>query len=261
MNRRELMLLLGGAMTAARAPRAQQKAMPVIGLFGAASSGPFAPFVAAFRRGLSEEGYVEGQNVAIEHRWAEGHYDRLPAMAADLVRRKVDAILASGGEGPALAAKTATSTIPIVFMGVSDPVGAGLVASFSRPGGNVTGMTFFPNELNVKRFELLCELVPQAGVIALLANPNNPSAEPTIRDVQEAARAKGVQLQVVKAGAEAEFETAFATLVQAHAGALLVASDVFFNSRREGLVALAARFAVPAIYEWREFVAVGGLAS
>jgi putative ABC transport system substrate-binding protein len=196
MRRRELMLLLGGAMTVPLplTLRAQQKAMPVIGLLGAASPAPFAPYVAAFHAGLSEAGYVEGQNLTIEYRWAEGRYDRLPALAADLVGHKVELIFASGGERSALAAKNATSTIPIVFAGVSDPVAAGLVVSFSRPGGNVTGMTFFPNELNVKRFELLSELVPQAGVIALLVNPNNASAEPQMRDVQEAARAKGSEL-------------------------------------------------------------------
>jgi len=261
MNRRELMLLLGGAAAWPLAARAQQKAMPVIGWLSSASPGPFAPFVAAFHEGLSETGYVEGQNVAIEYRWAEGRYDRLPALAADLVGRKVDVIATSGGTSPALAAKTATLTIPIVFETGTDPVEKGLVASFARPGGNLTGFTILTAELMPKRLELLSEMVPQAKMIALLANPNNLAAERMMRDVQEAARAKGVQLQILKAGAENEFETAFATLVQSHAGGLLVGNDPFFFSRREELVALAARHVVPAMYEWREFAAAGGLIS
>jgi putative ABC transport system substrate-binding protein len=261
VTRRELMLMLGGAITAARGSRAQQKARPVIGFLGAASPGPNAPHVAAFHQGLGETGYVDGQNVAIEYRWAEGRYDRLPALAAELVGRKVDVILASGGDRSALAAKGATSTMPIVFTGVSDPVGYGLVASFSRPGGNVTGMSPFSDELNVKRIELLSELVPQVGAIALLVNPNNSAVERTIRDAQEAARVKGVQLDILKAATESEIDAAFATLVQLHAGALLVTADPYFNSRREQLVALAARHAVPAIYEFREFAAAGGLSS
>jgi len=261
MRRRELMLLLGGAMMAARAVRAQQKAMPVIGWLSSASPGPFAPFVAAFRQGLSETGYVEGQNVAIEYRWAEGRFDRLPALAADLVGRKVDVIATSGGTSPALAAKGATSTIPIVFETGADPVEKGLVASFARPGGNLTGFSILTAELMPKRFELISEMVPQAKMIALLANPNNLAAERMMRDVQEAARAKGVQLHILKTGAEDEFEAAFAALVQSHAGALLVGNDPFFFSRRKELVALAARHAVPAMYEWREFVEAGGLIS
>src|SRR6267378_3639762 len=199
MRRREFMVLLAGMMTAARGSRAQQKARPLICFLGAASPGPNAPYVAAFHQGLSETGYVDGQNVAIEYRWAEGQYDRLPAFATDLVGRKVDVILASGGDRSALAAKGATSTIPIVFTGVSDPAGYGLVASFSRPGGNVTGMSPFSDELNVKRIELLSELAPQARVIALLVNPSNAAVERTIRDAQEAAQVKGVQLDILKA--------------------------------------------------------------
>ena len=213
MRRRELMLLLGGAMTAARALRAQQKAMPVIGFLGVGSPGPTAPFVAAFRQGLSETGYVEGQNVAIEYRWAEGRYDRLPALAADLVGRKVDVIVTQRRRRSALAAKSATSTIPIVFTVGGDPVEAGLVASLARPGGNLTGFSILAVELMPKRLELLSELVPQARVIALLVNPNNPNAERIMRDVQEAARAKGVQLHILKAGTESEIDAAFATLV------------------------------------------------
>jgi putative ABC transport system substrate-binding protein len=261
MNRRELLLVLGGALTAAHALRAQQKAVPVIGWLSSASPGPFAPFVAAFRQGLSEAGYVEGQNVAIEYLWAEGHYDRLPALAAELVGRNVDVIATSGGTSPALAAKSATLTIPIVFETGADPVEKGLVASFARPGGNLTGISILTAALMPKRFELLSEMVPQAKMIVLLANPNNLAAERMMRDVQEAARARGVQLQILKAGAEDEFETAFAALVHLHAGALLVGNDPFFSSRREELVALAARHAVPAMYEWREFTAAGGLIS
>jgi putative ABC transport system substrate-binding protein len=259
MRRRELMLVLGGAMAASRPLRAQ-KAMPVIGLLGSGSSGPYALLVTAFHQGLSETGYVEGQNVAIEYRWAEGRYDRLPALAADLVGRKVDVIATSGGTPSALAAKNATSTIPIVFSS-GDPVERGLVASLARPGGNLTGVSVFSVELLPKRLELLSELVPQATRIALLVNPNNAAAERFMRDAEEAARAKGLQLHVLKAGADDEFETAFASLVQLHVGALVVPSDAFFNSRSEQLVALAARHSVPAIYDWRELAAAGGLIS
>jgi putative tryptophan/tyrosine transport system substrate-binding protein len=261
VNRREFMLVLGGAMIAARALRAQQKAMPVIGILGTASPGAFAPYVAAFRQGLSETGYVEGQNVAIEYRWAEGHYDRLPALAAELVGRKVDVIVSTGGAPTALAAKSATSTIPIVFRIGADAVELGLVASLARPGGNLTGVSLLADELTPKRLELLSELVPQAGVIALLVNPNNANAERIIRDGQEAARAKGVRLTILKAGSASEIDTAFATFVPLHAGALVVSADPFLTSRREQLAALASHHAVPAIYAWREFAASGGLIS
>jgi putative ABC transport system substrate-binding protein len=245
-------------MTAARSLRAQQKAMPVIGFLSIASPGPYEPLVAALRQGLSDAGYVEGQNVAIEYRWAEGRQDRLPALAADLVDRKVDVIATSGGESSALAARNATSTIPIVFLGgAGDPVGSGLVASLARPGGNVTGSSLINVELMPKRLELLSELAPQAGVIALFVDPNSPNPEPTIRDVQEAARAKGRQLHILKASSESEIDTAFATLAQLHA-AVLVSG---FYRRREQIVALAARHAVPAMYYWREFVEAGGLIS
>jgi putative ABC transport system substrate-binding protein len=239
---------------------AQQKAMPVIGFLGSGSPGPGTPFVAAFRQGLSETGYVEGQNVAIEFRWAEGSYDRLPAMAADLVGSKVDVIVTTGGLSSALAAKSATSTIPIVFS-AADPVGAGLVASLARPGGNLTGFSVMATELMPKGLELICELVPQAGVIALLVNPDNPGTEAIIRYVQEAARVKGVQLPILKAGNESEINGAFLTLVQLHAGALVVAIDPLLSSRQDQLVALASRHAVPAIYYWREFAVAGGLIS
>jgi putative ABC transport system substrate-binding protein len=259
MRRREL-ILGGGAMILPLVARAQ-KAMPVIGFLASTSPGPNAPFVAAFRQGLSQTGYIEGQNVAIDYRWAEGSYDRLPALAADLVSRKVDVIVASGGSPSALAAKNATSVIPIVFTAVGDPVGLGLVASLARPGGNVTGFSNIGGELMAKRLELLSELVPQAGVIALLANPSSPVAEALIRDMQEAARVKGVQLHILKAGTESEIDAAFDSLAQLHAGALIVGADPFFDSRRDQLVALAARHAVPAIYQSRLYAAAGGLIS
>jgi len=254
-------VLAFGLVLAPLAAVAQQKAMPVIGVLSTGSpSASSNPFMDAFRQGLSEAGYVEGQNVAIEYRWAEGHYDRLPALAADLVGRKVDLIMAPTPPS-ALAAKSATSTIPIVFRGGYDPVGGGLVASLARPGGNLTGVSVIGDELTAKRLELLSELVPRARVIALLMNPNNASAERVIRDVQEAARTKGLQLHVLKASSESEIDTAFASLVQLHAGALVVGGDPFLTSRREQLVALASRRAVPSIYMWREFVASGGLIS
>jgi putative tryptophan/tyrosine transport system substrate-binding protein len=258
VNRRELMLLLAGAMTA-RALRAQQRAIPVIGYLASGSPGSSAPSVTGFRQGLSETGYVEGKDVAIEYRWAEGSYDRLPAMAANLVDLKVDVIVASGGTAP-LAAKNATSAIPIVFAG-GDPVAGGLVASFARPGGNLTGFSLMVGELMPKRLELLSDLVPQATSIALLVNPTGAGTDRAIRDLQEAARSKGVQLIILKAGTESEIDGAFGSLVELQARALLVGADPFFNSRREQLVALASRHAVPAIYEWREFATSGGLIS
>jgi putative ABC transport system substrate-binding protein len=260
MNRRDLMLVLSGAVTAPRALRAQQKAIPVIGFLGNASPGPFAPFVAAFHRGLSETGYIEGQNVKTEYRWAEGRYDFLPQLAADLVSRKVG-VIATSADASALAAKDATSTIPIVFVNGSDPVEIGLVVSFARPGGNLTGVSIMTGELTLKRLELISELVPQARAIALLVNPNNASNERMTKVVQEAGQAKGVQVRVLKAGAEGDIDLAFTSLVELQASALLVGSDPFLFSRREQLVALAARHAVPAIYEWREFAAAGGLIS
>jgi putative ABC transport system substrate-binding protein len=262
MNRRYLITLLGGAaMAAAGAARAQQKRVPVIGFLSGVSPGPYGPFVAAFRQGLSETGYVEGQNLAIEYRWAEGSYDRLPALAADLVGRKVDLIATGGGTVAALAAKSATSTIPIVFAGGGDSIANGLVASLARPGGNVTGVTFLAVELLAKRLELLSELVPRGRLIALLVNPNNANTEREMRNVQEAARAKGVQLDIVKARTESDIDAALASLVQRQAGGLVVSGDVFFNSRREQLVALASRHAIPTIYGFREFAASGGLIS
>lgn len=262
MRRREFNTLLGGAAVAwPFAVRAQQKTMPVIGYLASGSPGSRALELAAFHQGLSETGYVEGQNVTIEYRWAEGSYDRLPALAADLVARKVDVIVTTGGLTPAVAAKSATSTIPIVFTTGADPVAEGLVASLARPGGNLTGFSILVSELMPKRLELLSELVPQARVIACLVNPNNAASERGVRDLQEAARNKGVQVAIVKAGTESEIDAAFATLAQLHAGALVVDADPFFSSQREQLVASASRDAVPAIYGWREFPAAGGLIS
>jgi putative ABC transport system substrate-binding protein len=262
VKRRDLLALLSGAAVSRPvAGRAQQQAIPVIGVLDSTSAGSRVPYLAAFRQGLSETGYVEGQNVAIEYRWAEGRFDRLPGLTADLVDRKVDVIFTSGGIPSALAAKRATSTIPIVFEAGIDPVAAGLVASLARPGGNVTGFSILALALTPKRLELLSELVPQADVFAVLINPTNTAEEAVVRDVQEAARAKGLRLHFLKASTEGEIEAVFATLVQLHAGALLVSTDPFFTSRREEIVALAARHAVPAIYWLRDFAAAGGLIS
>jgi putative ABC transport system substrate-binding protein len=261
MKRRNLLLLLATAITAARPLRAQRKAMPVVGILGDGSAGPFAPFVAALHDGLSESGFVEGQNVAFEYRWAEGSYDRLPALSADLIDRKVDVIIAMGGTPSARAAKDATSTIPIVFL-VSDPVASGLVASLARPGGNLTGIDMFTLELVTKRFEMLSELVPQTRVTAVLVNLENLwIADGYTLSAQAAASARGLQLHVLKASTESEIDAAFATVMQLHICALIVAADPFLDGRREQLVTLAARDAVPAIYALREFVLAGGLIS
>jgi putative ABC transport system substrate-binding protein len=260
MRRRVLLAAPAVAALSLEPVRAQQKSMPVIGFLGSGSPGPSAPFVAAFRQGLGESGHVEGQNVAIEYRYAEGREDRLSALAADLVERKVDVIVAAGGPAPR-AAKAASQTIPIVFTVGGDPVATGLVASLSRPGGNVTGVTWLAVELMSKRLELMSELVPQARAIALLVNPNSPQTERVVRDVQEGPRPGGVQLPLLKAGSESEIDAAFASLVQGPAGALVVQPEPFLNSRREQIVALAARHAVPAIYAYREYATAGGLIS
>jgi len=260
MKRRELLLLLGSAIASSRTACAQQKAVPVIGYLNGTAPDANAALLAAFRQGLSETGYVEGQNLAIEYRWAEFHYDRLPALAADLVGRKVDVIAACGGAGEALAAKNATSTIPIVITTGADPVESGLVASLARPGGNLTGVTNLNVELWQKRVELIAELVPQARVIGLLQNPNNAGAGGSAASAQQAARAKGLQLEILKAGTEAEIDAAFATAVQQNIGALIV-GDPLFDSLSKQVVALAAHHHVPTIYIWRKYVSDGGLIS
>jgi putative tryptophan/tyrosine transport system substrate-binding protein len=262
MMRREFISLIGAAVAWPLAARAQQSAMPVIGFLHSGSPGPFAYQLAAFNRGLKETGYIEGQNVAIGYRWADGHYDRLPAMASDLVGRKVSVLAAGGGIPPALAAKAATTTIPIVFLMGSDPLKAGVVTSLNQPEGNVTGVSFLINSLGTKRVELLSQMVPRASTIGMLANPTNPDAEIETRDAQAAAQALGRKLLVVKASTENDFEAAFATLVKQGAGALAVAGDPFFAGKRlNQIVALAARNRMPAIYVIREYPAAGGLMS
>jgi putative ABC transport system substrate-binding protein len=261
MKRREFITLLGGAAAVAwpLAARAQQPALPVIGFLWYGSASEWAPFVNSFRQGLKETGFVEGQNLAIEFRWTEGQSDQQPASAADLVHRQM-AVIVTGTVG-GLAAKAATTTIPIVFVVGADPVKTGLVASFNRPGGNVTGVSFFSNELAAKRLGLLHDLLPRATVIAVLVNPNFPDAADQMRDVQEAARTLGLRIRVLNASTESEIDTAFATLARQRADALVLAADPFFTARRNRIVALAARHAIPAIYDLREWTAAGGLIS
>ena len=259
MRRRDFVIvLLGGAVFSSREGRTQQR---LIGFLSAGSADAYAPFVAAFRSALNEAGYVEGRNLAIEYRWAEGHYDRLPELAADLVRSKPEVIVTSGGDIVIGAAKAAAAEIPIVFTSGGDPVARGFVAGLARPGGNMTGVSLLVIELVPKRLEFVQELVPDAAVIAGLVNPKNSNAGRNVAALQEAARAKGVQLHIVEASSEGDFETAFASLAALHAGALVVGADPFFNARRSQIVVLAARHSMPAIYEWREFVDAGGLIS
>jgi putative tryptophan/tyrosine transport system substrate-binding protein len=262
MRRREFITLLGGAAAWPLAARAQQPAMPVIGYLGSESPDAFAGRLRAFRQGLSETGYVEGNNVAIEYRWAENQYDRFPALMADLVRREVTVIVAVTGTPPALAAKAATATIPIVFATAGDPVALGLVASLNRPGGNLTGVATLTVELGPKQLEVLGELVPTATIIALLVNPTNPTnAERLSRDLQAAARTLGLQLHVLHASTERDFDAVFASLPRLRAGALVIGSDPFFNSRSQKLVALALHHAMPTMYPFREYAMAGGLIS
>jgi putative ABC transport system substrate-binding protein len=261
VRRREFIALLGGAAVAwARAGQAQQPAMPVIGFFRSTPAAPFQHLVAALRAGLNEEGFAEGKNVAIEQRWADNRLDRLPDLAADLVRRRVAAIV--GNSLAADAAKAVTSTIPIVFVTGDDPVKAGLVASLNRPGGNLTGVTFFGGaQLGPKRLEVLRDLVPKAAVFAVLGDVNYPGSEAGLPAIEAAGRALGRRIVVVKVSNEREFEAAFAKIAQAGAGALLVNGSPFFTSQRGALIALAARHGIPAIYDQRDFVVDGGLMS
>src|SRR5262249_5233600 len=256
-RRREFITLIGSAAAWPLAARAQQSAMAVIVFLNGASADGYATSARAFRQGLKDTGYVEGENVAIEYRWAEGQYDRLPAMAADLIRRKVDVIAANSAA--MLPARAATTTIPIVFVTSLDPVQLGLVASLSRPGGNVTGVTSLNVEVGPKRLELLHELVPAVNVIGLLVNPNNANAQILSRDLQVAARKLGLQLHVLHAGNERDFDRVFVALVQLGAGALVIGTDAFLTSHSERLAALAFRHAMPAIYQYPDFTAAGGL--
>ena len=261
MTRREFITLLGSVAAWPLAARAQQLAMPVVGFLSPTSPGPFARLVASFRRGLEDDGFFEGRNVAIEYRWADGQYDRLPALAADLVRRQVAVIVTVGGEPSAIAAKAATGTIPIVFNVGTNPVPLGLVVSIARPGGNATGVNIFTGELAQKRLGLLHDLIPAATTVAVLLNPNFEAAVINVRESEAAAKAVGKEVVIFNASSDAEIETAFSKIVQAQYRALLVGADPFFNSRRGLIVALAAHYAIPAIYEFREFAEAGGLTS
>jgi putative tryptophan/tyrosine transport system substrate-binding protein len=260
LKRREFITLLGGAATWPRSARAAGE-MPVIGYLHAGSADPRRDQISAFHSGLKESGYIEHQNVAIEYRWAEDHYGRLPALAADLVSRRVNVIAAAGSSVAALAAKTATQVIPIVFAIGADPIEVGLVASLNKPGGNVTGVTYFTNVLGPKRCQLLHEIAPKADLIAILLNPTGPTAESEAQDVVSAAHRLGLRVLTLRASNEREIEIAFATLIEKQAGALIVLADTFFFSRREQVAVLAAHHAVPTVYPWREGVMTGGLFS
>lgn len=262
MNRREFLALVGGAaVTLPLGARAQQATMPVIGFLDSGSSAGMAAYLAGFRRGLQETGYTEGQNLAIEYRWAQGKLDQLTAFAAELAGRPVDVIVGSRGPAPGLAAKAATSTIPIVFQTGSDPVEIGLVASMNRPGGNVTGVTRMSTALIPKRLGIISELAPKTAVIALLVNPAGPQTEEQVREMQEPTRSLGMQLHVVRASSERELQSAFASAKQQGAQALIVATDNLFIGLREAIIALAASQAMPAMYFERESVMAGGLMS
>jgi len=260
-SRREFITLLGGAAAWPLAARAQQPSMPVVGFISSRSPDESASAVVAFHQGLAEAGYVEGQNVEIAFRWAEGHYDRLPMMAADLARRQVTAILATGGNPPVFAVKAATATIPIVFIIGSDPVEVGFVASLNRPGANITGVSLFTSVLVAKRLELLRELVPAAPIIAFLVNPDNSNAQPDTAVMQAAAGRLGQKLIVLSARTDQDIDLAFASLGQQQATALVVNTDAFFLTRRNQLASLEARYAIPTIHDLREYTAAGGLLS
>jgi putative tryptophan/tyrosine transport system substrate-binding protein len=262
MRRRDFISLIGGGAAAwPLAARAQQPAMPLIGYLGAESPAAFASRVRAFRQGLAESGYAEGQNVAIEFRWAQGQHNRLPALAADLAGRQVNVIVAPGGAPAALAAKAATTTIPIVFEMGADPIAIGLVESLSRPEGNLTGVTSLSVEVTPKRLEYLYELIPTANLIAVLINPTSPTAESQTRNLQALARTRGLQLHILQAGSQGDFETVFATLPQLRAAGLVFASDTLFGTHGEQLATLTVRHAVPAIHQSRDFAFAGGLMS
>jgi putative tryptophan/tyrosine transport system substrate-binding protein len=262
LKRREFITLLGGAAAVwPTAAPAQPPPTPVIGYLANATPAGFAHFVTAFRRGLSEVGYSEGRNVAIEYRWAEGHHDRLPGLVADLIGRRVAVIMATGGSAPAQAAKAATATIPIVFTGGVDPVKAGLVASLSRPGGNATGVINISSELTEKRLHLLRELVPQAELVAVLFNPASPDAAEQVQEIRQAALTIGQQIAILNASSERDFDAVFATVVERRAGAVYVTGDPLFTSRRARLVTLAAQHAIPVSYSFRDFPLAGGLMS
>jgi ABC-type uncharacterized transport system substrate-binding protein len=261
IGRREFITLLGGTATWPLAARAQQQAMPVIGLLDSTSPDVHTNLLRSFRQGLNETGFVEGSNVAIEYRWSDGQYGRLPELAADLAHREVSVITTIDGSASALAAKAATSTIPIIFRIGADPVALGLVASLNRPGGNVTGVTSLTVEVGPKRLEVLHQLVPTATVMALLLNPTSPFAETLTRDLQAAARMLGLRIHVLNASTDGDITSAFAQLLQLRTAGLVIGSDVFFNSRSQQLAARTVRHAMPAVYQYREFVAAGGLMS
>ncbi len=261
MQRREFIALLASATMLPRTARAQQATVPVVGFLSSRSPEEAAVHTAAFRRGLTEAGFVDGRNVAIEFRWAEGRYERLPILAKELIDLRVSAVVAGGGAPSALAARDATATIPIVFVIGDDPVKLGLTASFNRPGGNLTGVSFLTGELGAKRLGLICELVPGASAVALLLNPNDPGADLQRQDVQAAAQALGRRLLVLYARTEKDFEANFEMLKQEQVGALVVENDPFFDSQRDRIISLAVRYAMPAIYHINEFPAAGGLMS
>jgi putative ABC transport system substrate-binding protein len=260
MQRREFIMLLGGAAAAwPLAVRAQQPAMPVVGFLSANARDASELFTVAFREGLADAGFIEGKNVTIEYRWAEGHLDRVPALTLDLVRRQVAVIFTGGGDVPSLVAKGATANIPIVFTTGYDPVKLGLVPSLNRPGGNVTGVTVIAGQLGAKRIELLREVMPKVAVVPMLVNPNNVNAAPDISDVQAAAAVMGIQVRVLNASSEQEIDAVFESAAQSKAGALLVNPDPFFLEHRHQLVALAARYRIPTVYYAREYAVAGGL--
>jgi len=260
VRRREFITLLGGAAAAwPLAARAQQPTMPVIGFLNAGSPAAFSELAAAFRRGLDEAGYVEGQNILIEYRWAEGRFDRLPALAADLVNRRVAVIASTGGNAVVEAATAATTTVPIVFLGSDVALKTGVIATLNRPSGNVTGVVMSTSALLSKCLQFLGELVPKDATIGVLVNPNSPTTIEDKEDIQTAARQIGRQIFILTADKEAEIDTAFATLAERHAGGLVVQGDILYTNRRDHFIALAERYAIPAIYMWSEFTSAGGL--